>query len=127
MAKNEAHGAKTAPSCSVNQKLGLHTLRAPPRAKLHQLLALFQRFPLSCRVLLRGQGGKRLKIQCQGLREKAHWATAALWPKIDLKNQQALCTAWGITLESAQAVLNIPRSRSGLLPLIKWLMVGSVV
>ena len=51
MAKNEAHGAKTAPSCSVNQKLGLHTLHAPPphppRAKLHQLLALFQRFPSS--------------------------------------------------------------------------------
>ena len=32
MGKNEAHGAKTAPSCSVNQKFGLHTLHAPPWA-----------------------------------------------------------------------------------------------
>jgi hypothetical protein len=29
-----------------------------------------------CRVLLRSQGGKRLRVACQGLREKAHWAIA---------------------------------------------------
>ena len=34
--KNEADGAKTAPSCSANQKLGLHTLHAPPHTPLGQ-------------------------------------------------------------------------------------------
>ena len=51
MNKNDGAGAKTAPSASANQKLGLHT---PPRAKLHQLtpcavpaLSVNQRCPSS--------------------------------------------------------------------------------
>ena len=52
-APNSAMWLKSAPpSCSANQKLALHTLYAlpptpSPRAKLHQLPALFQRFPSS--------------------------------------------------------------------------------
>ena len=41
MGKNEADGAKTALIFFANQKLDLHTLHAPPTAKLHQVFALF--------------------------------------------------------------------------------------